>query len=84
MATCDEVLKRHRQQESAESTVEDTQKLENENSQVDEEVDKDKDPSNPEQTTEEEKINPELRHNLERLCRCGHFVTLFTYQAFIS
>ncbi|KAJ3929345.1 MAG: hypothetical protein NXY57DRAFT_963708 [Lentinula lateritia] len=68
MATCDEVLKRHRQQESAESTVEDTQKLENENSQVDEEVDKDKDPSNPEQTTEEEKINPELRHNLERLC----------------
>ncbi|KAJ4479695.1 hypothetical protein C8J55DRAFT_489337 [Lentinula edodes] len=69
MATCDEVLKRHRQQESAESAVEDTQKLEKENSQVDEEVNKDRDPSKPEQGKEEEKINPELRHNLERLCR---------------
>ncbi|GAW09280.1 protein [Lentinula edodes] len=69
MATCDEVLKRHRQQESAESTVEDTQKLEKENSQIDEEVNKDRDPSKPEQTKKEEEINPELRHNLERLCR---------------
>ncbi|KAJ3890863.1 hypothetical protein GG344DRAFT_77463 [Lentinula edodes] len=68
MATCDEVLKRHRQQEFAKSAVEDTQKLEKENSQVDEEVNKDRDPSKPEQMKEEEKINPELRHNLERLC----------------
>ncbi|KAJ3813487.1 hypothetical protein F5876DRAFT_73877 [Lentinula aff. lateritia] len=70
MATCDEVLKRHRQQKFAESAVEDTQKLEKDDSQVDGKVNKDRDPSpsKPEQTNEQEEINPELQHNLERLC----------------
>ncbi|KAJ3791924.1 hypothetical protein GGU11DRAFT_750838 [Lentinula aff. detonsa] len=65
MTTCDEVLKRNTQKGS-EPVIEDAPELKGSDGN---DKDKEKDPSkDPEQAKDEEKLNPELRRNLEGLC----------------